>query len=584
MDRAREPSHESTMSWQSAPEEVDDIGAQLGGILPTSANLDHDEAMYKQLLDMVDIAALDGADGEDDDDDLSTVGGDDDSERQSEHGTLTGLGIRDTVVAITDQQVLDLFVVFGKPFAVGSDFLLTGFIVSALQGSFMGFACLGFFNFFDWTSRTWLGCWEENEGPTGSGYLHGMETGTAPAMLGTGKLWWVAVTTGAGFCIGCFKLIPFVNFPVKPKGIFSEVKDMHVEWKESIGVVVASCLSLAAGASVGPEMAMGSLGGGLGAFIAYMRNLNQEETYSSVLTGMAAAMGPLLPSPVLSVMLLHELSVMAGKAPKHFMETVVSTGIASTTSWFVYFYFADKTFLSVAQVPISLFDVEMNVTPYKQEWLAESVLFGVIGGLLGLVILVVMGVFRTLGQRVIMRLGYRKGTVVLPTVGGLVIGLIGVAFPLTFGDGSLQLSHLVSSRELLGRDYLIGTLFMKIVTLAVSLGFGFIGGQIFPCIFIGACAGCIATTVSNVPIIVTVPCFMAAVPGAFCPIPFTLVGIVALSFALGSDLTTLVFTSTFCAFMTACGTGVIQRMVCERESEGDTQVHRFASVSLTCLH
>jgi len=51
-------------------------------------------------------------------------------------------------------------------------------------------------------------------------------------------------------------------------------------------------------------------------------------------------------------MLLHELQVTAGRAPKHFMETVCTTGIAATASWFVFFFFADKTFLETAHVPV----------------------------------------------------------------------------------------------------------------------------------------------------------------------------------------------------------------------------------------
>jgi hypothetical protein len=172
-----------------------------------------------------------------------------------------------------------------------------------------------------------------------------------------------------------------------------------------------------------------------------------------------------------------------------------------------------------------------------------------------------MGIFRTVNQRMELRMGKTKATLIMPMVGGLLIGLIGVAFPLTFGDGSLQLRYVVGQGEEFGRDYLIATLFMKMIALGISLGFGFIGGQIFPIIFIGACAGSVATIVSDVPIYVTVPCFMSAVPGAFCPIPFTLVGIVVLSLGLGNELTALVFTSTFCSFMTACGSGFLQRLV-----------------------
>ena len=76
-------------------------------------------------------------------------------------------------------------------------------------------------------------------------------------------------------------------------------------------------------------------------------------------------------------------------------------------------------------------------------------------------------------------MGKTKATLIMPMVGGLLIGLIGVAFPLTFGDGSLQLRYVVGQGEEFGRDYLIATLFMKMIALGISLGFGFIGGQIF---------------------------------------------------------------------------------------------------------
>ena len=43
----------------------------------------------------------------------------------------------------------------------------------------------------------------------------------------------------------------------------------------------------------------------------------------------------------------------------------------------------------------------------------------------------------------------------------------------------------------------------------------------------------------SVPVIVAVPALMAAVPGAFAPIHFTLVGLVTISFSLGGQVRTL---------------------------------------------
>ena len=115
---------------------------------------------------------------------------------------------------------------------------------------------------------------------------------------------------------------------------------------------------------------------------------------------------------------------------------------------------------------------------------------GVIGGLLGLLVLVFMGIFRNIGQNLTMRMGETRARIVLPTVGGLLIGLIGLMFPLTYGDGSLQLSPIFGSYYSsdddgtdkmvaeFSKEYLIGTIFAKMFTLGISLGFGFIGGQV----------------------------------------------------------------------------------------------------------
>ena len=40
----------------------------------------------------------------------------------------------------------------------------------------------------------------------------------------------------------------------------------------------------------------------------------------------------------------------------------------------------------------------------------------------------------------------------------------------------------------------------------------------------------------SVPVIVAVPALMAAVPGAFAPVHFTLVGLVTISFSLGGQV------------------------------------------------
>lgn len=53
---------------------------------------------------------------------------------------------------------------------------------------------------------------------------------------------------------------------------------------------------------------------------------------------------------------------------------------------------------------------------------------------------------------------------------------------------------------------------------------------------------------------------MVAIPGAFCPIPLTLVGIGSWYLILGPNLTTLIFVTIFFAYFTLCGTGIISKI------------------------
>lgn len=59
--------------------------------------------------------------------------------------------------------------------------------------------------------------------------------------------------------------------------------------------------------SVGPEAAMGNMGGALGTLLGNVRDQSDRRKAISAFAGMAGAMGALFPSPVLAVLLLHEL-------------------------------------------------------------------------------------------------------------------------------------------------------------------------------------------------------------------------------------------------------------------------------------
>ena len=80
-------------------------------------------------------------------------------------------------------------------------------------------------------------------------------------------------------------------------------------------------------------------------------------------------------------------------------------------------------------------------------------------------------------------------SVAMSPLGGAVFGCIGVALPLTLFTGSDQLKSVLQDAGTLGLGLLVAILFAKILAFAVSIGSGFVGGPIFPALFIGGTAG-----------------------------------------------------------------------------------------------
>jgi H+/Cl- antiporter ClcA len=125
--------------------------------------------------------------------------------------------------------------------------------------------------------------------------------------------------------------------------------------------------------------------------------------------------------------------------------------------------------------------------------------------------------------------------VVRPVIGGVTFGLVGVVLPLTLFTGSDQLSIILENVGALGIWLLVATLFAKMVTFAVSSASGFIGGPIFPILFLGGLSGVIVNQViPEVPLGLAFTCLLAAVPGAIVAAPFSMVLLAALLTQIGT--------------------------------------------------
>ena len=170
-------------------------------------------------------------------------------------------------------------------------------------------------------------------------------TDSNPGWFG-GQWWWVAVTTAAGVGVGLLRHL--THLPEQTPGLIADLEEQHVDARLVPGIVAVSAVSLIGGASLGPEKALGSIGGGAGSWFSERRRLDTEDSQVATLAGFAGAYGGLFSSTVIVVMMILEITRPGGQ---RLARTLVSAIVASSISFGIYFAIAGSVFLDIYQVP-----------------------------------------------------------------------------------------------------------------------------------------------------------------------------------------------------------------------------------------
>ena len=89
-----------------------------------------------------------------------------------------------------------------------------------------------------------------------------------------GHWWWVAVAAAAGVVVGLLRRL--TRLPWEIPGLFDDLQTEHVDPGLVPGIVAVSAVSLIGGASLGPEKALGTMGGGAGSWIARREGARQR--------------------------------------------------------------------------------------------------------------------------------------------------------------------------------------------------------------------------------------------------------------------------------------------------------------------
>jgi H+/Cl- antiporter ClcA len=356
-----------------------------------------------------------------------------------------------------------------------------------------------------------------------------------------GSLWWVAVTAGAGVLVGVLRGV--FRVPAKLPGTLKEIKEARVELATAPAAVVVSLVSLVGGASLGPEDALGKMGGGFGTWVSERQKLSEDVQGTNALSGMAAAYGGLLASPVLTTIFILEV---AREKARRFADTLVACLLSSSVAFAIYFAIAGSTFVGIFAVPSY---------KYKDWQLLAAIPLGLTAGALALIMLITIGAMTKLTAPL------AKRTILRATIGGVIFGLVGVALPLTLFTGTAQLPTVIHDGATLGAGLLIAVVFAKMLMFGLCEATGFIGGPILVSLFIGGTAGTAAhVLIPGLPEGLAFTTMFAALPGALVAAPFSLIVLAALTTQVGTLQTAPVAIAVLTAYVAVSGTGTLRAL------------------------
>jgi CIC family chloride channel protein len=277
-----------------------------------------------------------------------------------------------------------------------------------------------------------------------------------------------------------YGLVAYAMWRWRPRDIVDaiEANALHggrMSLSDSLRLTALTILSGGVGASVGLEAAFTQLGSGTASHIGRMLHLRRNDLRTFVGCGAAAAIAAAFNAPLAGAFYAFELII--GSYTLATLAPVVVSAVVATL------------------VTRELFGVEPIFITYNHVELAAAhyLILGGIGiAAAGLAIAAMLGVtyVEQFARRFSLPVWAR------PAAGGLVLGLLAVAFPQVLGSGRGGILTAIESGSA-GWELplLIGLILAKMVGSAVSIGSGFRGGMFSSSLFLGALFGVAASAI-----------------------------------------------------------------------------------------
>jgi H+/Cl- antiporter ClcA len=320
----------------------------------------------------------------------------------------------------------------------------------------------------------------------------------------------VVIMTAAGLLVG---LIHHFTSAAE-LDVFEAVNNGRLDPRAVPASLLASLVSLIGGFSLGPEVPTGMLATGFGTWLSDRRKMDEDTTRTNVIGSVSAAYAGLFSSPFALLMMILESTHMQTVA---YYGTLLIVGLAAAVGFSLFFYIGGDTFSPLLGL----------VQPPAYDLRVLDIGMGIIFGIIAFPVAVLFLLLFKLLNRLVAPLNSQP--IIRSTVGGLLLGLLGMALPITLFLGTDGLVTTTQQAAEIGLGLLILFALAKLLALGGALSFGFIGGPIFPLLFVGATLGSVINLAfPQIPLGLSVGCMIVAVPAAIVPIPLALavIGIV----------------------------------------------------------
>ena len=351
----------------------------------------------------------------------------------------------------------------------------------------------------------------------------------------------LVIMTAAGLIVGL--LHHFTN--AEEVNVFLAIQKGRLDPKSVPASLLVSLVSLIGGFSVGPEVPSGMLAGGLSTWLSERRKMSDELRESNVLSGVVSAYGGLFTSPFAFVMMRLELAHK--QTPAYFGVIAIAT-VAATVGFSIFYAVAGEEFAALLRI--------LDLPSYTLElWhLAVALVLSLVGAALALIYGLTLGTLK----RLVAPLENRP--ILRNTGAGFLLGLLGMALPLTMFLGSEGLEVVTENGAALGVALIVALVFGKLLATAGAISTGFIGGPIFPLFFVGGAAGTAVNLIfPSIPLGLAVGCMMAALTAAALPAPFMITIVVLLVTGIPATEAIPIILAAIVAHAITFGLGILPR-------------------------